>query len=65
VGGCGWPATTQARTTQSLSSRALTLKLKPPERLYQHHLLELLAVVHALKSLCLYLLDKPFKSMAD
>jgi hypothetical protein len=33
-------------------------KLTPPERLYPQHLLELLAVVHALKTLRPYLLEK-------
>ena len=36
-------------------------KLTQPERLYPPHLLELLAVVHALKTLRPYLLDKPFE----
>ena len=40
----------------AFESRKLTL----PERSYPPHLLELLAVVHALKTLRLYLLDKPF-----
>ncbi len=35
-------------------------KLAPPEQLYPQHLLELLAVVHALKTLRPNLLDKPF-----
>ena len=34
-------------------------KLTSPERSYPPHLLELLAVVHALKTLRPYLLDKP------
>ena len=40
-------------------------KLTPPERLYQLHLLELLAVVHALKTLRHYLLDKLFTLHTD
>jgi hypothetical protein len=40
-------------------------KLTPPERLYLQHLLELLAVVHALKTLRPYLLDKPFTLHTD
>ena len=36
-------------------------KLTQPERSYPPHLLELLAVVHALKTLRPYLLDKPFE----
>ena len=40
-------------------------KLTPPERLYPPHLLELLAVVHALKTLRPYLLDKPFELHTD
>ena len=36
-------------------------KLTPPERSYPPHLLELLAVVHALKTLRPYLLDQPFQ----
>jgi hypothetical protein len=38
-----------------------SLKLTQPERLYPPHLLELLAVVHALKTPSPYLLDKPFE----
>ena len=40
-------------------------KLTSPERLYPLHLLELLAVVHALKTLRPYLLDKPFELHTD
>ena len=40
-------------------------KLTSPERSYQPHLLELLAVVHALKMLRPYLLDKPFELHTD
>ena len=40
-------------------------KLTPPERSYPPHLLELLAVVHALKTLRPYLLDKPFELHTD
>jgi hypothetical protein len=40
-------------------------KLTPPERLYPQHLLELLAVVHALKTLRPYLLDTPFTLHTD
>ena len=39
-------------------------KLTQPERSYPPHLLELLAVVHALKALRPYLLDKPQPAMA-
>ena len=40
-------------------------KLTQPERSYPPHLLELLAVVHALKALRHYLLDKPFELHTD
>ena len=40
-------------------------KLTQPERQYPPHLLELLAVVHALKTLRPYLLDKPFELHTD
>jgi hypothetical protein len=40
-------------------------KLTQPERSYPPHLLELLAVVHALKTLRPYLLDKPFELHTD
>ena len=40
-------------------------KLTLPERSYPPHLLELLAVVHALKTLRPYLLDKPFDLHTD
>ena len=40
-------------------------KLTQPERSYPPHLLELLAVVHALKALRLYLLDRPFELHTD
>ena len=40
-------------------------KLTQPERSYPPHLLELLAVVHALKALRPYLLDKPFELHTD
>ena len=40
-------------------------KLTAPERAYPPHLLELLAVVHALKVLRLYLLDRPFELHTD
>ena len=40
-------------------------KLTQPERVYPPHLLELLAVVHALKTLRPYLLDKPFELHTD
>jgi hypothetical protein len=40
-------------------------KLTLPELLYPPHLLELLAVVHALKTLLPYLLDKPFSLHTD
>ena len=40
-------------------------KLTQPERAYPPHLLELLAVVHALKALRAYLLDKPFELHTD
>jgi len=40
-------------------------KLTQPERAYPPHLLELLAVVHALKALRPYLLDKPFELHTD
>ena len=40
-------------------------KLTSPERSYPPHLLELLAVVHALKTLRPYLLDKPFELHTD
>jgi hypothetical protein len=42
-----------------------TGKLTQPERSYPPHLLELLAVVHALKTLRPYLLDKPFELHTD
>ena len=45
----------------AFESRKLTL----PERQYPPHMLELLAVVHALKSLRPYLLDKPFELHTD
>jgi len=45
----------------AFESRKLTL----PERSYPPHLLELLAVVHALKALRPYLLDKPFELHTD
>jgi transposase InsO family protein len=45
----------------AFESRKLTL----PERSYPPHLLELLAVVHALKTLRPYLLDKPFELHTD
>jgi hypothetical protein len=40
-------------------------KLTQPERAYPTHLLELLAMVHALKALRPYLLDKPFELHTD
>ena len=40
-------------------------KLTAPERAYPPHLLELLAVVHALKVLRPYLLDRPFELHTD
>ena len=40
-------------------------KLTQPERSYPPHLLELLAVVHALKALRPYLRDKPFELHTD
>ena len=40
-------------------------KLTQPGRSYPPHLLELLAVVHALKALRPYLLDKPFELHTD
>jgi hypothetical protein len=45
----------------AFESRKLTL----PERSYPPHMLELLAVVHALKTLRPYLLDKPFDLHTD
>jgi hypothetical protein len=45
----------------AFESRKLTL----PERSYPPHLLELLAVVHALKTLLPYLLDKSFELHTD
>jgi len=45
----------------AFESRKLTL----PERSYPPHLLELLAVVHALKALLPYLLDKPLELHTD
>ncbi len=45
--------------------RAESRKLTQPERAYPPHLLELLAVVHALKALRTYLLDKSFELHTD
>ena len=55
--------TTRARSIPSPSTRSL--ELTQPERSYPPHLLVLLAVVHALKALLPYLLDKPFEPHTD